>query len=190
MNRIKNNLGLNRININLTEPEEENPYPTTTNRNTEFMFSPKPQTIPTQEDVTEFISSDEEGENQCDFSESMMLENAFVLLPKLTNVHQLNTLQLKELIRRETKKKKLRTMKSSKSNKGGNTSNSKTNNQGQAESLSKQSTIKEYDLNDKEKDKDKTVIEFYNITTATSSAATESTTIGSSNDEEKKCIIY
>jgi hypothetical protein len=58
------------------------------------------------------ITSDEEededlsSEDSCDFSESLMLENALVLLPKLTSTHHLNSLQIKELIRRESKKQK------------------------------------------------------------------------------------
>jgi len=56
------------------------------------------------------IDTDEEqyignSDESCDFSESLMLENASVLLPKLINI-QLTSLKLKELIRRETKKQK------------------------------------------------------------------------------------
>jgi hypothetical protein len=53
-------------------------------------------------DNDEDLSSDD----SCDFSESLMLENALVLLPKLTNVNQLNSLQIKQLIRMESKKQK------------------------------------------------------------------------------------
>ncbi len=61
-------------------------------------------------DEEDLLSDDDDSYDSCDFSESLMLENALVLLPKDTKIKRLNSIQLRELIKRETKKKLMKTL--------------------------------------------------------------------------------
>lgn len=67
-------------------------------------------------DSAEELESDEEEEYEddysCDFSENAMLENALVLAPKMTNSKNLYSLQIREMIRKRSTKKKFSTKKS------------------------------------------------------------------------------
>lgn len=121
------------------------------------------------------LSSDD----SCDFSESMMLENTLVLLPRITNIHQLNSLQLKELIRRETKKNKLKTLASKKRMCN---SSIKLN----------QNTDR---TNDKPKENDDKILNLEPETLASTNACLETKNQCESenngkNNESKKCLIF